>query len=400
MSGYAKSVVLGLALIASLIAISPHSGVAGELPPRQDKIVDSCGFDFVLDICIMNSDGSDEMQLTDDGANDHSPELSPNGSMIAWMKFDTELWVMGADGSNQHMLRNFGSFVFDPTWSPDASQVAFACTVQAQQGICTANSDGSSDQDLVIASQGARQPDWSADGSKIVFEARGAGDNTDIFVANLAGGQPTNLTNTPAESEHSPRWSPDDTKIAFWGLTGAAVNGWFKMDANGTNRDLLFQPMFFAHPSSPAWSPDGTLVALICDHTVSPMREMCVVNAETGALDHSIEVASTHDSEGWTEPSWATGGGVQGGDIDCSGAADPIDSLKLLRYDAGLSVTHAGPCLEVGEETTIGELTLDWGDIDCDGVIGPVDALKVLRFDAGLSVQQQPGCPPLGEFLD
>lgn len=35
------------------------------------------------------------------------------------------------------------------------------------------------------------------------------------------------------------------------------------------------------------------------------------------------------------------------------------------------------------------------GDVDCSGEVNPIDALKILRFDAGLSVSQAEGCPEI-----
>ena len=43
--------------------------------------------------------------------------------------------------------------------------------------------------------------------------------------------------------------------------------------------------------------------------------------------------------------------------------------------------------------------SVTWGNIDCLAGIGPVDALKLLRFDAGLSASQADGCPPLGSEI-
>ena len=37
-----------------------------------------------------------------------------------------------------------------------------------------------------------------------------------------------------------------------------------------------------------------------------------------------------------------------------------------------------------------------WGDVDCKDGMTPVDSLKVLRFDAGLSVSQEEDCPGMG----
>jgi len=84
------------------------------------------------------------------------------------------------------------------------------------------------------------------------------------------------------------------------------------------------------------------------------------------------------------------------GDNNCSGEADPVDSLFALRFDAGLS-TDAGDCPTMGEVVEVGNASPHpWGDVDCGGDVNPVDSLKLLRFDAGLDVAQAAGCPELG----
>ncbi len=55
-----------------------------------------------------------------------------------------------------------------------------------------------------------------------------------------------------------------------------------------------------------------------------------------------------------------------------------------------------------GTETpapTVGPSPHSWGDIDCSGEITPVDALKLLRADAGLSVSQATDCPQIGDAV-
>jgi hypothetical protein len=37
-----------------------------------------------------------------------------------------------------------------------------------------------------------------------------------------------------------------------------------------------------------------------------------------------------------------------------------------------------------------------WGDVDCSGEVNPVDSLKILRADAGLGVAQPAECPEIG----
>ena len=51
-------------------------------------------------------------------------------------------------------------------------------------------------------------------------------------------------------------------------------------------------------------------------------------------------------------------GGVEGfiqGDVDCGSNVTPVDSLKVLRHDAGLSVQQAEPCPDIGTVIPSGE---------------------------------------------
>jgi hypothetical protein len=90
-----------------------------------------------------------------------------------------------------------------------------------------------------------------------------------------------------------------------------------------------------------------------------------------------------------------TGQTVTWGDVDCSESADPVDGLKVLRFDAGLPA-DTGDCPEMGNEITAGGNTVPWGDVDCTESADPVDGLKILRFDAGLGAETG-DCPEIGD---
>jgi hypothetical protein len=83
------------------------------------------------------------------------------------------------------------------------------------------------------------------------------------------------------------------------------------------------------------------------------------------------------------------------GDIDCSGAIDIGDAVKLARGIIGLSIGKAPGCPEIGDSVEVGDVPQTWGDIDCDGVVSIGDALKTSRKLLGLSVSQQAECPSL-----
>ena len=44
----------------------------------------------------------------------------------------------------------------------------------------------------------------------------------------------------------------------------------------------------------------------------------------------------------------------------------------------------------MGQEVDLVAASLHrWGDVDCNGAVDPIDGLKLLRYDAGLEVQQK-----------
>ncbi|HUF53211.1 MAG TPA: hypothetical protein VMR52_05485 [Dehalococcoidia bacterium] len=90
------------------------------------------------------------------------------------------------------------------------------------------------------------------------------------------------------------------------------------------------------------------------------------------------------------------------GDWNCSGQADPVDSLLTLRYDAGLGTNTGDECPSLGDIIQVavaGSVGRTWGDVDCSGAVDPIDALKLLRFDAGLSVTLGSDCPTIGSDI-
>ncbi len=65
-------------------------------------------------------------------------------------------------------------------------------------------------------------------------------------------------------------------------------------------------------------------------------------------------------------------GGVEGmiqGDVDCRDGVTPVDSLKVLRHDAGLSVQQDEPCPDVG---TLAAIPGPAGPQGPQGEAGPV----------------------------
>ncbi|MCM3903894.1 MAG: hypothetical protein ND866_19500, partial [Pyrinomonadaceae bacterium] len=178
------------------------------------------------EIFVMNADGSDQRRLTQ-SRSDHSPTWSPDGTKLAFSSrrgnnFDINvIYVMNADGSNQTELTNSGR-AGSLGWSPDSSRIAFDSNRDGNSEIYVMNADGGDVQRLTNNSGFDFLPKWSPDGTRIAFVSNrdepnpsACGNcNFEIYVMNADGSNQTRLTNNPSY-DLSPEWSPDGTRIVF-----------------------------------------------------------------------------------------------------------------------------------------------------------------------------------------
>src|SRR5687768_5142216 len=95
-----KASINALFLAMFLIAVPLITAAQGKIAFMSQR-------NGIAGIFVMNSDGSNPMQLTNTG--DFEPAFSPDGSKIAFHSFrdgNAEIYVMNSDGSNQINLTN------------------------------------------------------------------------------------------------------------------------------------------------------------------------------------------------------------------------------------------------------------------------------------------------------
>jgi Tol biopolymer transport system component len=177
---------------------------------------------------------------------------------------DPEILVMDADGTNQRQLTNNTGMDIDPSWSPDRSRIAFASdragrdAADDSYSIYVMNADGTGAVSLTTG----RSPAWSPDGTKIVFSSARASFRADIYVMNADGSGVTPLAADP-ESDVSPVWTPDGQKIVFTSYRDGDAEI-FIMNADGSNLTKLTdnEGDWDGYPSV---SRDGTKIAFATD---------------------------------------------------------------------------------------------------------------------------------------
>ena len=145
----------------------------------------------------------------------------------------------------------------------------------------------------------------------------------DIATIPASGGAATKITLTPQEEE-SPAISPDRTRIAYYRRTGnqALTSELWIANINGTNQRKLADgaPAF-----KPDWSPDGTRIAFF-----GRGNSVQTISAAGGAPTTLVASTRTNGELSWTPDGSQiaydanTGGGPQIGIVNASGGAPRV----------------------------------------------------------------------------
>lgn len=140
-------------------------------------------------------------------------------------------------------------------------------------GIAVAEPDGSA-QRILVAGSANHSPVWSPDGSRLAYWSTGPGSSWQLIIVNADGSQPVTVASGMLEVTHPfPAWSPDGRTLAYSARTTqtgtCAGNGTYNGDfctsrifvaaADGSGSHQVGDPTLDAR--SPAWSPDGSTLA-------------------------------------------------------------------------------------------------------------------------------------------
>jgi len=141
--------------------------------------------------------------------------------------------------------------------------------------------------------QDAREPDWYADGSLIVFHGYRSG-NWDLWSLPADGGDPLPLTTDPFDDREA-RVAPTGGQIAFSSDRSGNYDIWLLSLADGSLSQVTDTP---EDESGPAWSPDGNEVtyAVAVDRNNSEIRTTSLITRETMTL---VSEAGTLSGIAW-----------------------------------------------------------------------------------------------------
>ncbi len=174
-----------------------------------------------------------------------------------------------------------------PSYSPDGRQISFVGRIDTEternvpRDVFIMDADGGNrrllahhaDADAIFVFN----PDirWSPDGSKIAYALYNMSISdsehfADIFVIDVKEGSLTNLTNSPYVTDSEPAWSPDGSKIAL--VSGNRTEGFRTLIMDISDESVIEMDRTW-----PSWTPDGE--GLIFTNSLNAF-ELMVIDAD------------------------------------------------------------------------------------------------------------------------
>jgi WD40 repeat protein len=281
----ASRATVALLAIGALAACSADRDLSSA--PRQDVPVPLLAASPTI-VYVSDSSGVQQLWKVADGVSsrftfsdavDKDPHSAAGHLVFAsYRDGDEEIYMASNDLSGLKRLTTSGGEDEQPNLSPDGTRVAFVSFRSGSPRIWTMDSTGANQTPLATGSESyvpEMAPSWSPDGAKLVYTSTRAG-SSQVFMISANGGTPVQLTNE-MNGAFNPSWSTDGTQIHYVSVVGAPSLRAVTV-ATGETSDWVYDGAGVGQPACStsgcfavegAYGSNGDIVSIAADASVA-----------------------------------------------------------------------------------------------------------------------------------
>ena len=279
--------------------------------------------------------------------NVNDPQISPDGKLVAYTvgttdpkedKSNSHIWMVGIDGSNDRQITFSAESENSPRWSPDGKYLSFTSSRPGKtrgNQVWLLDRNGGEAMQLTEIKGRLQGYEWSPDGKRLALLIGDPDPEAEAGPSPQPGATPR--VPKPIVIDRY-RYKQDG---AGYLLSGRHTYVYL-FDVATKKLDRLTKSKW--DESSPAWSPDGTRIAFMSNHSDDPDRDpsaqLFVVDAKPGSTEKALIPEATR--AGRSRPEWSPDSkwlAFLEGDEKKYGAYS-MDRLSLVAADGNSAPTH------------------------------------------------------------
>jgi Tol biopolymer transport system component len=294
-------VAAAVAAATALVALGAASQPAKATYPgaTNGRIAFGMNVNGNVDVYTALPNGNDLRRLTTDPGFDACAAYSGDGQRIAYCSGQgggpVQVWTMRQNGTDKQQVTHMSAAAIFPDFSPDGSKIVF--DGRSTGDIYVIGSDGHGLTQLTSGEGRNSFPAFSPDGSKIAFISNRTG-SWQVWVMNADGSDQTQLTSDAQPKDQVPDWSPDGSRIAYLADTHGSLDvspSWgdiWVMNADGSDQHPITHD---ATDYGTAWSPDGMRIATLD----RPSATVYTLSAADGSDRQAVHPGGPQFVPGW-----------------------------------------------------------------------------------------------------